>query len=79
MLQLHAAAQFGHLNCVKLLVEAGVNARLTAGRFGLTPLRAAVKRQHPPIVQYLLDVRVLQSFDFSTDQLSANPKTITRH
>jgi ankyrin repeat protein len=74
MLQLHAAAQFGHLNCVKLLVKAGVNARLTAGRFGLTPLRAAVKRQHPPIVKYLLDVRVLQSFDFSTDQLSAESK-----
>jgi ankyrin repeat protein len=59
---LHAAARFGHLNCVKLLVEAGTEISLTVGRFDWTPLRVAVQGQHLAIVQCLLDWSVIQSY-----------------
>jgi ankyrin repeat protein len=68
---LHAAARFGNLNCVKMLVEAGTEIALTAGKFNWTPLRAAVQGHHLTTVQCLLDLGVMQSFDYSMDQLSA--------
>jgi ankyrin repeat protein len=40
---LHAASRFGHMSCVKLLLEAGTEIALKAGKFNWTPLRAAVQ------------------------------------
>jgi ankyrin repeat protein len=68
---LHAAARFGHLDCVKLLVEAGTEIASTAGNFRWTPLRAAVEGQHLAIVQCLLDWGAMQSSNDSIDQGSA--------
>jgi ankyrin repeat protein len=51
---LHAAARFNHLKCAKLLVDAGADVMLVAGRLKCSPLRAAVNRQHIAMVQYLL-------------------------
>ena len=67
---LHAAARFGHLECVKQLMEAGTEIALTAGISHWTPLRAAVQGQHLAVVQCFLDLGVLQSYNFSTDQVS---------
>jgi ankyrin repeat protein len=71
---LRAAAQFGHLDCVKLLVEAGSDVDLTAGKLGWTPLRSAVQGQHLAIVQYLLDVGVVQPVDYSTERVPTRSK-----
>jgi ankyrin repeat protein len=68
---LHAAARFGHLNCVELLVEAGTEIALTAGSFRWTPLHAAVEGQHLAIVQCLLDCGAMQSSNDTTDRGSA--------
>jgi ankyrin repeat protein len=68
---LHAAARFGHLSCVKLLVEAGAEIALIAGRSNVTPLRTAATGQHVAIVQYLLDLGVMRSYNHSADQVSA--------
>ena len=66
---LHAAGRFGHLECVKVLVEAGADIGMAAGRYGNTPLRAAVEGQHVAIVRYLLDAGVdMHSIDYSTDR-----------
>jgi ankyrin repeat protein len=67
---LHAAARFGHLNCVKLLVEAGAEIALIAGRSNLTPLRTAALDQHVAIVQYLLDLGIMRSYNYSANQVS---------
>jgi ankyrin repeat protein len=66
---LRAAAQFGHLDCVKLLVEAGSDVDSTEGKLGWTPLRSAVHGQHLAIVQYLLDLGVVQPIDYSTERV----------
>jgi ankyrin repeat protein len=68
---LHAAARFGHLNCVELLVEAGTEIALTAGSFRWTPLHAAVEGQHLAIMQCLLDCGAMQSSNDTTDRGSA--------
>jgi hypothetical protein len=51
---LHAAAQHGHLEAVRLLVESGaeVNVRL-GNRPGETPLDLAASRYHPDVAAYL--------------------------
>jgi ankyrin repeat protein len=51
---LHLAAQNGHLECVKLLVEKGANINLP-GKNRATPLILASGLGHFPVVEYLLE------------------------
>jgi ankyrin repeat protein len=51
---LHFAAWFGHLECVKILVDFGAEVNATSDKFGTsTPLRWAKRRAHHEIIQYL--------------------------
>jgi len=65
---LHAAARFGHLDCVKLLVEAGGDIASMAGAKRWTPLRNAVEGRHLATVQGLLDMGAMQSYNCSIDR-----------
>lgn len=53
---LYFAASFGLLEVVKSLVEAGADLNVQAGSFGGTALHAAAWRDHPAVVQLLLEV-----------------------
>ncbi|KAK0234304.1 hypothetical protein IW262DRAFT_1452863 [Armillaria fumosa] len=50
---LHVAVRYGHIDSIKLLVEAGYNLSLHSN--GKTPLDLALNQQSSDIVQYLLD------------------------
>ncbi|KAG8262783.1 hypothetical protein J6590_046201 [Homalodisca vitripennis] len=49
---LHAAAMFGHLSIVKLLLHAGANPGLRNAD-GVTPAQLAASSRHNHVVEYL--------------------------
>ena len=51
---LHLAALFGHVDCVRVLVEGGASVDKRT-QFGCTPLHLAAEREHCEIVTYLLE------------------------
>ncbi|XP_022091401.1 transient receptor potential cation channel subfamily A member 1-like isoform X2 [Acanthaster planci] len=52
---LHIACQFGHLACVKILLQHSPNLLNTDDMDGMTPLLLASHNGHPSIVRFLLD------------------------
>ena len=52
---LHFAAESGHLECVRLLLEAGANCNLAGGQHGLRPLHCAVASGNVEVVRLLLE------------------------
>lgn len=54
MRAIHFAAHYGHLECVKLLIEKGGVVADSPGPKRITPLHIAASRGHYELVEYLL-------------------------
>ena len=54
---LHVAAAGGHLDCVRLLVEAGADTEARARATGHTPLQLAVAHKHRTVRDFLAKFR----------------------
>jgi ankyrin repeat protein len=54
---MHCAAQNGHANAIKALVEVGANPSAT-DRFGFTSMDIAVKRRHTNVIKALREIGV---------------------
>ncbi len=55
-LPLHLSSYDGHLGCVQVLTEAGVNVDEVVTTKGLTSLQLAAERGHAEVVKHLIEV-----------------------
>ncbi|GBO07023.1 Ankyrin-1 [Araneus ventricosus] len=69
---LHIAAQFGHLNIMKHLIQKGADIK-SENDAGSKPIHVAAREGHKDIVQFLIDL------DPTSKQLTADSKTVIHY
>lgn len=75
---LHLACEYGHSDVVRRLLKAGanINVKMQEGRNHVTPLMLAVERQHPQVVEVLLEDEKIDIREAAIEELKLLSLTI---